>query len=208
MKRRPWLLLGGAAPLLVAAARDPLPVKRTRFIEVGAALEVDFEMPAILPLDDEQVLETVSSGFATRIVFDLALFEAGAPQSIAVRRRTVRVWWDPWSREFVVVTQDGEQPGRHQSFMRREDAVGSVARVRMGLGGTLALRRGRQHPHFVHILAQRNPRGHTAETARHARGQGRDLSVFSRWVRMFLGSAPTAELRIERRTNYFYLVKR
>ena len=68
------------------------------------------------------------------------------------------------------------------------------------------LKRGEDHAYYVTVFAQRNPiQSKGGGAGGGARGQDRDLEVFSRWVGMFVRSRPKAEKTAEFRSQLFYV---
>ncbi|TPV96103.1 MAG: DUF4390 domain-containing protein [Myxococcales bacterium FL481] len=205
MRRRDLARIVCVLPLLVAAVPETLPRIRGRFIEVGDELIVEFSLPEIIPLDDPAAVAAVDSGFATRLTFELSLRAEGRQKPVSNVSYEARLSWDPWNHRYLVTWP---ATGESRRFDSREAAVRRATTIRASLGPCAALARGRQAVHFLHIVAHRNPYTNAQRTGTGARGHDRDLSVFARWVSVFLGAPPRAELTVERRTNAFYLVQR
>lgn len=205
MRRRDVLALAAALPALVAAVPETLPLVRTRFVEVGDDLVAEFSLPDVLPQSDAAAMAAVDSGFATRLEFELILRAEGRQKPVLSIVHDVRLSWDPWNRRYLV-TSRAQRSSR--TYATRDAAIRRATAIRANLGPTAALSRGESTVYFLHVVAHRNPHEGTPRPDSGARGEDRDLSVFSRWVSVFLGPPPRAEFTIERRSNAFYLVPR
>ena len=210
MRRRALLILGLTAPLLAATPSASL-IRRAKFKEVGDSVIMELRLPELLPKRDANAMEHLSSGFSTRLVYEITLYKyvPGKSRPVAARVREVRVHYDFWNKKYVVETvDDGGSPGRLQ-FNLRDGAVDEVGTLRVRVGKASEMERGDRNPYFVAVFAQRNPvrkesgRSKSGGTV----GQSSDLRMFSRWVSIFVKERLKAEKTMLVRTNFFYLVE-
>lgn len=211
MRRRAFLVVGLSVPLLAAGPATAPIIRRAKFREVGDSVIMEVKLPELLPKRDQDAMASLSSGFATRLVYEVSLYKYVRGQAKLVRTsaREVRIHYDLWNQRYVVETvDDGGAPGR-LSFKLRDDALREVAKLRMRAGRVSEMDRGDRNAYFVSVFAQRNPtrKEGAQSTAASARGQSGDLRMFSRWVSIFVRSRLRAEKTMVVRTNYFYLVE-
>lgn len=209
--RRRFLLASGAVVVtapLVAASPEALPKRKASFTYNSASVKVSFAAPELLRESDRQAMKSLESGWATRLVYDIGVFQKGASRSpVATRKVEVKVQWDPWNRDYMVQTTIGSGKPTLRRFALRADAIKAATNLRVAVVSTGALGKGEDNAYFVSVFAQRNPL--TPKSAAAAggggRGQDRDLEVFSRWVGMFVRSRPKAEKTSEFRSHLFYI---
>jgi hypothetical protein len=208
LKRRTLLLLGLTLPL-VAAVPSAHILRRAQFREIGDSVVMELRLPELLSRRDADAMASLSSGFATNLVYDITLYKYEAGQSQPVRHveRQVRIHYDMWNGKYVVETvDDGGSPGRLEVSLQ-EDAVKEVAGLRVRVGRVSEMRRGERDPYFVVVYAQRNPTKDAGSLSAGTRTESSDLRMFSRWVNLFVRSRLSAEKTILLRTNFFYLVE-
>ncbi len=201
---------------LIAASPETLIKRKATFNEmegnevVGRWIRMQLGVSDLLKTSDKQAMQNLDSGFATRLVYDLILHETGNKAALAAVHIEVRVLWNPWNREYEVETRVDGGKASLRRFSLRDDAIEAATRIEVRIAPSSSLVRGKdQATYYVHVIAQRNPiQSKTAATATTARGQDRDLEMFSRWVGMFVRSRPKADQTVEFRTNSFYLVER
>ncbi len=215
MRRRGFLGLAAALPLLCAAGGlELLKPRRARFEEVGDAVLMTVDLPELLLIRDADAMASLDSAFRTRLEYELSLYRAGQSDPVEQRRVTVYIQWDPWKERFVVETQEqGRSPTRRYFIDRDEAIVAAIRLDRVRLARASALERGPKAVYFATVVGQRNPieRGPLApdEGEGDGRGQGRDLSVFSRWVGIFIRATQSAEKTVAIKSSpAFYLVPR
>ena len=215
MRRRGVLGLVAALPLLTAAGGlELLKPRRARFEEVGDSVLMTVDLPELLLLRDADAMASLDSAFRTRLEYELSLYRAGQSDPVEQRRVTVYIQWDPWKERFVVETQEqGRSPTRRYFIDRDEAIVAAIRLDRVRLARASALERGPKAVYFATVVGQRNPieKGLLApdEGEGDGRGQGRDLSVFSRWVGIFIRATQSAEKTVAIKTSpAFYLVPR
>ncbi|MBK8264571.1 MAG: DUF4390 domain-containing protein [Nannocystis sp.] len=212
MRRRALLVAGLSLPALAIGGRELLRARRADFVEAGGGVLMTVATPELLPVRDGEVIRALESGFATTLVFEVALYRSGGGRPLVSRRRVVKLQWNPWKERFTVVIRDDESSPITASFASRDDAVARATSLeRLRVADADALERGPQATYFVTVLAQRNPiaAGALEGTGAGDRAQGRDLAVFSRWIGIFVSDAPTAEKTVGIRTApAFYLVRR
>ncbi|MBK7823713.1 hypothetical protein [Nannocystis sp.] len=215
MRRRGFLGLVAALPLLTAAGGlELLKPRRARFEEVGDSVLMTVDLPELLLLRDADAMASLDSAFRTRLEYELSLYRAGQSDPVEQRRVTVYIQWDPWKERFVVETQEqGRSPTRRYFIDRDEAIVAAIRLDRVRLARASALDRGPKAVYFATVVGQRNPieKGLLApdEGEGDGRGQGRDLSVFSRWVGIFIRATQSAEKTVAIKTSpAFYLVPR
>lgn len=215
MRRRGFLGLVAALPLLTAAGGlELLKPRRARFEEVGDSVLMTVDLPELLLLRDADAMASLDSAFRTRLEYELSLYRAGQSDPVEQRRVTVYIQWDPWKERFVVETQEqGRSPTRRYFIDRDEAIVAAIRLDRVRLARASALERGPKAVYFATVVGQRNPieKGLLApdEGEGDGRGQGRDLSVFSRWVGIFIRATQSAEKTVAIKTSpAFYLVPR
>ncbi len=209
MRRRQLLLLGLTLPLLAASPAAPI-IRRAEFKEVGDSVIMKLRLPELLPKRDLDAMDSLSSGFATHLVYEITLYRYVPGQSKPERHsvRHVRVHYDLWNEKYVVETvDDAGSPGRVQ-YRLRDDAIADVATLRVRVGKASEMLRGSKNAYFVGVFAQRNPTKEAGQSPSvGTRGQNTDLRMFNRWVSLFLRSRLKAEKTLLLRTNHFYLVE-
>jgi hypothetical protein len=178
------------------------------FEEMGSALVMTVELPALFKKHDTDALASIDSGFDTKLYFQLKLWEWGKKRLVEQTTIIVKIRRDPWKKMYVVSTR-GERGWSKRFFNSRSDAIAAATKLtRVKVASTSDLERGDDGPYyFVEILAQRNPltsdakkRGDTV------RGSGRDLEWFGRLVEVLAGERAKAEETVHVRTNPTYLV--
>lgn len=213
MRRRAFLIAGLGLGALGAGGRELLRGRRAEFVESGDAVLVSVALPELLSLRDRDAMASLDSAFATTLVFEISLYRTGSPRPISGQRRVVKIQWDPWKERFGVQTSDPGQGTTTAYFREREPAIArAVSLDRLRIARADALERGPQASYFVTVVGQRNPITEALlpeDELAGSRGQGRDLSAFSRWIGIFIRDAPAAEKTFAIRTTpAFYLVKR
>ncbi len=209
MRRRTCLRGFAAMPLVGFVRPDALPYKRAAFEEVGNSVLLTVSLPALFRRYDREALASLDSGFDTRLVFTLKLWQHGSRRLIATTEVLVKVRRDPWKKRYVVAVGElGTWTKR--TFVDRDAAIAAAVRLeRIRVAAASDLERGEDGPYyFVSILAQRNPLDVDVSTGGDGRGQGRDLEWFGRLVDVLAGERAQAEETVHVRTNPFYLVPR
>ncbi|NVB40957.1 hypothetical protein G6O69_24165 [Pseudenhygromyxa sp. WMMC2535] len=201
------LAAAGLSLTLVAASPETLPRRKLSVSYNAQVVKVGLVLSELLRESDRQAMKSLDSGWATRLVYDVAVFEKnGTRAPLAVTRIELKVQWDPWNRDYMVQTQvDGGKPTLRR-FALRADAIAAATALRVSLAPLAMFKRGENHAYFASVFAQRNPiQTKAGAGADGARGQDRDLEVFSRWVGMFVRSRPKAEKTAEFRSQFFYV---
>lgn len=212
MRRRAFLLAGLSLPLVAAGPLEYLRPRRAKFEEVGDAVLMSVAMPELLSARDQDAMASLESAFATTLVFEIVLYRAGQHAPVEQRQRIVKIQYNPWKERYVVTTSDVGRATQVRYYSSRDEAIAratALDRVRVARVG--ALQRGDDAVYFATVVAQRNPldRDLLAQGAGEDldRGQGRDLSVFSRWVGIFVRATQSAEKTFAIKTvPAFYLV--
>jgi hypothetical protein len=212
-RRRMFGLLaaGSTLALLGALPTPPVSTRKAQFTEVERRwVRMRVRVPELLKTTDKQAMQNLDGGFATRLVYDLGLFEATGKTPLSTVRIEIRILLNPWTSEYEVETRiDGGSPSV-RTFLLRDDAIEAATAIDVRIASSSALVRGEQNATYtVHVVAQRNPtQGKTGGSTATARGQDRDLEVFSRWVGMFVRARPQADQTVQFRTwPPFYLVE-
>ncbi len=212
MRRRGFFGLLAALPLLTAAGGlELLKPRRAKFEEVGDSVLMTAELPELLLTRDADAMASIESAFRTRLEYEVSLYRAGQSDPIEQRRVTVYIQWDPWKERFVVETQEQGRSPTRRYFADRDEAIGIAIRLdRVRIARASALERGPRAIYFATVVGQRNPIEKGLLSADDdGRGQGRDLSVFSRWVGIFIRATQSAEKTVAIKTSpAFYLVPR
>lgn len=211
--RRQFGLLATASTLVMLGAlpAPPVPTRKAQFTEVERRwVRMRVRVPELLKTSDKQAMQNLDGGFATRLVYDLGLFETGSKTALSTVRIEIRILLNPWTSEYEVESRiDGGSPSV-RNFKLRDDAIAAATALDVRIASSNGLIRGEQDATYtVHVVAQRNPtQNKTGATATTARGQDRDLEVFSRWVGMFVRARPQADKTVQFRTwPPFYLVE-
>ncbi len=207
--RRRLLVALAASPvmlLLLGAAPDTLPRRKAEFTYSSRDLKIRVALADMLRTTDKQAMKMLDGGYPTHLVYDLAVYAKGARTATAQTRVEVSVQWDPWTQDYIVQTAiDGGSPSVRR-YALRGDAIKAATSVFVVVAKLADIPRGEGQVHYVHVVAQRNPiQSKTTSSAGAARGQDRDLEMFSRWVGMFVRSRPQAEKVVEFRTHPFYV---
>jgi hypothetical protein len=206
VKRRSLFLLGIALPLIAAGPPETLPLREATFTESSSGVRMRLTLPQLLSDYDSDALESIASGFATRLTYEIALFRWGRTRDpIRVIHRDVRVHWDPWNQQFVVESSDDGGPTSRRNYTLRADAVAAALTLNLRVATIPQLERGAENVYFVRVLGMRNPLRALDEHEDLSRGQARDVAVFSRWVGIFARARARAERVVEVRTTGFYL---
>jgi hypothetical protein len=202
---RALAVLALSLPLL-AAAPETLPRREAKFTYTSRKLKLRVAVPDLLRATDKQAMKLLDGGYPTRLVYDLAVYPKGSRSPIAVAHIEVSVQWDPWNRDYIVQTSIGSGAATVRRYALREDAVKAATTLSVPIADLDQIPRGEDEVLFVQVVAQRNPlEAKTSGANAAARGQDRDLEVFSRWVGMFVRSRPKAEQLVEFRTFPFYV---
>lgn len=211
MRRRAFLATGLSLPLMLGVGgRELLRLRRARFEEIGESVLLSVSIPELLPARERDAMASIESGFATTLAFEIKLYRTGSSAVLARHTRVVKIQWNPWKERYSVQIRD---PGRGPStryFSERAQAIEkavSIERFRIAMAADID--RGRRATYFVTVVGQRNPLDEPVAEAEPTggRGQGRDLSAFSRWIGIFIKSAPKAEKTVAIRSSpAFYLL--
>ncbi len=215
MRRRGFFGLVAALPLLTAAGGlELLRARRARFEEVGDSVLMTVALPELLLTRDVDAMASLESAFRTRLEYEVALYRAGQSEPIELRRVTVLIQWDPWKERYVVETKEPDRTATRRYFVGRDEAIAAAVTLdRVRVARASALERGPKAVYFTTVVGQRNPieKGLLSpeEGDGDGRGQGRDLSVFSRWVGIFIRATQVAEKTVAvKSTPAFYQVPR
>ncbi|MFO7566162.1 MAG: hypothetical protein R6X02_26185 [Enhygromyxa sp.] len=199
------LAVGLTAPL-IAAAPETLPRREAKFTYTSRKLKIRVAVPDLLRETDKQAMKLLVGGYPTRLVFDLAVYPKGSRTPIAVQHVEISVQWDPWNRDYIVQTSVGSSQATVRRYALRGDAIKAATSLSVPIADLARIPRGEEQIHFVQVVAQRNPiQARNSGSGAAARGQDRDLEMFSRWVGMFVRSRPKAEQLVEFRTHPFYV---
>jgi hypothetical protein len=191
---------------LLAAAPETLPRREAKFTYTSRKLKIRVGVPDLLRATDKQAMKLLEGGYPTRLVYDLAVYPKGSRSPIAIAHVEVAIQWDPWNRDYIVQTSIGSGSATVRRYALRDDAIKAATTLSVPIAELDAIPRGEDEVLFVQVVAQRNPlEAKTSGASAAARGQDRDLEVFSRWVGMFVRSRPTAEQLVEFRTHPFYV---
>ncbi|HVI00803.1 MAG TPA: hypothetical protein VM869_18930 [Enhygromyxa sp.] len=191
---------------LLGASPETLPRRDAKFTYTSRKLKIRVAVPDLLRETDKQAMKLLDGGYPTRLVYDLAVYPKGSRTPIATEHVEVSVQWDPWNRDYIVQTSVGSASATVRRYALRDDAIKAATSLSVPIADLDQIPRGEDQVHFVMVVAQRNPMQSKASGAgAAARGQDRDLEMFSRWVGMFVRSRPKAEQSIEFRTHPFYV---
>lgn len=207
-RRRVLGLLAVATTVpLIAASPEALPKRKAKHEYTSRSLRLRVRVPDLLATNDRQAMAALDSHFTTRLVYDLALFERGGRRPVAVVHVEVDIYGDPWNKDYVVETRVGTGQPSTVRYALRDDAIKAATTLsKLKIAALADIQRGSAHVYFVHVFAQRNPlRAKSSGSGATARGQDRDLQMFSRWVGMFVRSRPKAEKTVEFRTQMFFV---
>jgi hypothetical protein len=207
--RRRFLAAVAASPLLVVllgAAPEALPRRKAEFTYSSRDLKMRLAVADLLRTTDKQAMKMLDGGYPTHVVYDLAVYAKGARTPTAQTHIEISVQWDPWNQDYIVQTAiDGGSPSVRRHALR-SDAIKAATSLFVVIAKLADVPRGEDQVHYVHVVAQRNPiQSRTSSSGGAARGQDRDLEMFSRWVGMFVRSRPQAEKVVEFRTHPFYV---
>jgi hypothetical protein len=193
---------------LIAAAPETLPRRPAKFTYSAQRLKIRVSVPDLLRETDKQAMKLLDGGYPTRLVFDLGLYAKGSRTPTAIQHVEIAVQWDPWNRDYIVQTSVGSAQTTVRRYALRDDAIKAATSLSVPIADLDKIPRGANEVHFVQVVAQRNPlqsKTASANSSAAARGQDRDLEMFSRWVGMFVRSRPEAEKLVEFRTHPFYV---
>ena len=191
---------------LLGASPETLPRRDAKFTYTSRKLKIRVAVPDLLRESDKQAMKLLDGGYPTRLVYDLAVYPKGSRTPIATEHVEVSVQWDPWNRDYIVQTSVGSAQATVRRYALRDDAIKAATSLSVPVADLDQIPRGEEQVHFVMVVAQRNPiQSKTSSGGAAARGQDRDLEMFSRWVGMFVRSRPKAEQSIEFRTHPFYV---
>jgi hypothetical protein len=209
VKRRQFLVVVAASPtlaLLLGAAPETLPRRKADFSYTSRELKIRVVIPDLLRTTDKQAMKMLDGGYPTRLVFDLGVYAKGSRTPSSLAHVEISVQWDPWNQDYIVQTTLGAGQPTVRRYALRDDAIKASTTLFVPIAQLPKIPRGEDEIHFVQIVAQRNPiQGKSHGSGGAARGQDRDLEVFSRWVGMFVRSRPKAEKLVEFRTHPFYV---
>lgn len=210
---RAGLALGLALPVMAApGGLELLKPRRAKFEEVGDSVLMTADLPELLLTRDGDAMASLESAFRTRLDYEIALYRAGQTDPVELRRVTVFIQWDPWKERYVVETKEADRTATRRYFAGRDEAIVAAIRLdRVRIARASALERGPKAVYFATVVGQRNPieKGLLSPEDSDGRGQGRDLSVFSRWVGIFIRATQSAEKTVAIKTTpAFYLVPR
>lgn len=208
LSRRRWLAVVASAPAvaLIAAAPDTLQRRKGTFTYNRRDLKLRIAIPDILRSTDKQAMKMLDGGYPTRLVYDFAVYAKGARAPRSTAHVEVSVQYDPWNKNYLVQTSVNGAAATVRSFALRADAIKASTHVSVAVAKLADMPRGADQVHYVHAVAQRNPtQSKSGGNTGAARGQDRDLEVFSRWVGMFVRSRPKADQIVEFRTHPFYV---
>jgi hypothetical protein len=208
VKRRAFLAVAAIALTmpLIAASPETLPRRDAKFTYTSRKLKLRVDVSDLLRESDKQAMKLLDGGYPTRLVYDLALFPKGSRSPIAVEHVEISVQWDPWNRDYIVQTSIGSGSATVRRFALRDDAITAATTLSVAVADLDIIPRGEDEVHFVTVIAQRNPMvDKSSGTGSGARGQDRDLEMFSRWVGMFVRGRPQADQLVEFRTHAFYV---
>ena len=160
-------------------------------------------------------MESIESGFATTLRFEATVFPTRSDTPVGRRSRVVKIQWNPWRERYVVQTTDQGRGAAIRYYGKRDAAIAhAITLERMRVARASALERGPSATYAVTIVGQRNPIDPESRVAADDGGGGQtrgggDLSAFSRWIGVFVQSAPRAEKTFAVRSSpAFYLVTR
>lgn len=211
MRRRRFFALLAASPtvpLLLAAVPEALPRRKADFSYTSRELKIRVGIPDLLRTTDKQAMKMLDGGYPTRLVYDMAVYARGSRTPSSLAHVEVSVQWDPWNQDYIVQTTVAAGQPTVRRYALRDDAIKASTTLFVAVAQTPDIPRGEDQVHFVQVVAQRNPiQGKSAGSGGAARGQDRDLEVFSRWVGMFVRSRPKAEKLVEFRTHPFFVPK-
>jgi hypothetical protein len=191
---------------LLAASPETLPRRDAKFTYTTRKLKIRVSVPDLLRESDKQAMKLLDGGYPTRLIYDLGVYAKGSRDPLSTEHVEVSVQWDPWNRDYIVQTSVGSAQASVRRFALRDDAIKAATSISVPIADLDQIARGEDQVHFVVVVAQRNPIQTKASGPNAAaRGQDRDLEVFSRWVGMFVRSRPKAEQSIEFRTHPFYV---
>ncbi|KIG12902.1 hypothetical protein DB30_00923 [Enhygromyxa salina] len=192
--------------LLLGAAPEALPRRKADFSFTPRELKIRVVISDLLRTTDKQAMKMLDGGYPTRLVYDLGVYAKGSRAPSSVAHVEISVQWDPWNQDYIVQTALGTAQPTMRRYALRDDAIKAATTLSVVIAKTPDIPRGEDQVHFVQIVAQRNPiQTRSSGSGGAARGQDRDLEVFSRWVGMFVRSRPKAEKLVEFRTHPFYV---
>lgn len=191
---------------LLGASPETLPRRDAKFTYTSRKLKIRVAVPDLLRESDKQAMKLLDGGYPTKLVYDLAVYPKGSRTPIATEHVEISVQWDPWNRDYIVQTSVGSAQATVRRYALRDDAIKAATSLSVPIADLDQILRGEDQVHFVMVVAQRNPiQSKASSGGAAARGQDRDLEMFSRWVGMFVRSRPKAEQSIEFRTHPFYV---
>lgn len=197
-----------AASLCLAIGTPEAPVlRRARFRDGPRFVTMTVSVAELLRTSDVAAMESLDSGFATKLALRIALFRDGRRSPLNVIDRRVRIFFDPWNDLYVVETTDGKARAIKRTFRTRTKAVKAATSLRVRVAGSDELVRGKGNAtYYVRVSGLRNPFEEDERAGTRARPRSRELSAFSRWVSIFVEEQAKAEASLELRTSpNFYL---
>ncbi len=218
--RRRRFLTGAAVTLAGLAAAgagggELFLLRRMKFEELGDAVVASVALPELLPTRDERAMQSIESGFATTLRFEATVVRTKSMVPVARRVRIVKIQWNPWRERYVVQTTDQGRGAAIRYYSKRDAAIAhAISLDRMRVARASSLERGPSSTYALTIVGQRNPIEPESRIAQDRREDARargsdDLSAFSRWIGVFVQSAPRAEKTYAVRSSpAFYLVPR
>jgi hypothetical protein len=209
MSRRRFVVALAASPVLLSllgAAPEALPRRKAEYTYSSRDLKIRLAIADLLRTTDKQAMKMLDGGYPTHLVYDLSVYAKGARTPAAATHVEISVQWDPWNQDYIVQTAiDGGSPSVRR-YALRSDAIKASTNLFVVVAKLADISRGENEVHYVHVVAQRNPiQSKSSSSSGAARGQDRDLEMFSRWVGMFVRSRPQAEKVVEFRTHPFYV---
>ncbi len=213
MRRRGFLALTLATPVMAAAGGlELVKARRARFEEIGDDVLLTVDLPELLLTRDVDAMASLESAFRTRLDFEVALYRVGQSEAIEQRWVVVLIQWDPWKERYMVETKEADRAATRRYFAGRDDAIVAACRLeRVRIARASALERGPKAVYHATVVGQRNrvEKGLLSPEDGDGRGQGRDLSVFSRWIGIFIRATQSAEKTVAIKSSpAFYLVPR
>ncbi|MCA9713704.1 MAG: DUF4390 domain-containing protein [Myxococcales bacterium] len=219
MRRRAFVTGAGLTLAGVAAGGagggELFLLRRMKFEELGDAVVVSVALPELLPTRDASAMQSIESGFATTLRLEATVVRTKSLTPVARRVRIVKIQWNPWRERYVVQTTDQGRGAAIRYYGKRDAAIAhAITLERMRVARASALERGPSATYAVTIVGQRNPIDPESRVAADDGGGGQtrgggDLSAFSRWIGVFVQSAPRAEKTFAVRSSpAFYLVTR
>jgi hypothetical protein len=196
---------------VLALARPPKPAPRkATFEEIGERVAMTLALPGLIPLTDQEAIDSVDSNLDNTLTFTLQLREYKTRQVLVEQTINRKIRHDPWKKKYVVSTQSGKGWSKRY-FDKRDEAIEfAVTLSRVRISDTADLERGDNGPYYyVDVVAMRNPIKRRARRRGSSyRSRGRDLEWLDRLVNVLAGERALAEQVVRIKTNAFYLLPR